>query len=390
MGFVFAILIFIVFLIINKHTDNKFNQEEQQEIPGEIKILENNCSENNNLIHNLEQTDNINTNLISCNSSIVLNKINDTNIPNNIEELTNNHYEVLKRLNGSNIKYALTGIINVYHSNLSELLKKFKEFDLLRYSNLKEATEKMTIKELKEYLRNKNLKLTGNKKDLIERLLPELSEEEQKTITINNKCYILTEKGNQLLEKYKNAQENEQQRLFEQIIKLFKEKQISEAYKQICQYNFKYNNISGINFNWQEELEKGINDIDYKIIKWFMEKELSISEEILEEDFKAIICYTYLSGKSYNDIIKLIKNVYNYNEDILNIQYYNSMISNEREALVLENLDMEYYEILDTDNSCNKCKSKTHKKFKLSERKVGVNFPPLCKECKCTVVGYFD
>lgn len=387
----------ILLIVLDKYTKNKSNKSEEKELLRITRNTENKYSELNISIQNIKQSNDIkNKNSKEINystsydDSITLNNVVDNSIPNNIKEITSNQYEVLKRLNGANVKYAFTGIINAYHSNLPELLKKFKEFELLRYSNLEEATEKMTIKELKEHLRNKKLKLTGNKKDLIDRLLPNLNEEEKKKISVQNKCYILTERGNQILEEYKNKKENEGQNIFKHTINLIKEQEIQQAYNQICEYNIKYNNIGGINFDWKQQLQEGINKTDYRVIKWFINKNLNISSEIPESDFKAIICFEYLSGKSYDDIIKLIKNVYSYNENILNIQYYNSILSNEREALDLENLDIKYYEILDVDNSCNKCKGKAHKKLKLSERKIGVNFPPLCKECRCTIVAYFD
>lgn len=384
----------VVGLVVVLFLQLSIKAKKQQEKPAEtIQILEDEYNEVNNQINQIEELSNkheISKTDTSLCYDITLNSVIDSNIPNNVEELTNNHYEVLKRLNGANIKYALTGIINAYHSNLSDLLRKFKELELIRYSNLEEAMQKITIKELKEYLRNKKLKLTGNKKDLTGRLLPNLNEEEKKRILVQNKCYVLTKKGNQILEEYKNKKENEEQNIFKQTINLIKQQDITQAYNQICEYNIKYNSIGGINFDWKQQLQEGINKIDYEAIKWFMSKDLNINSKITESDFKAIICFEYLSGKSYNDIIRLIKDVYNQNEDITNIQYYNSILSNEREALELENLDMKYYEILATDNSCNRCSSKAHKKLKLSERKVGINFPPICKECRCTIVAYFD
>lgn len=383
----------ILLVILDEQSKKPKRQNEYEAVSETINDLESEYNELNNLINQIEEANKEKEGGQKCCAiaydNISLNSTVDSDIPNDVEEITNNQYEVLKRLNGANIKYALTGIINAYHSDLPELLKKFKELELIRYSNLEDAIKKLTIKELKEYLRSKDLKLVGNKKDLIDRLLPNLSEEEKKRISVQNKCYILTEKGNQILKKYKNKEENEEQNIFKQTINFIKEQEILQAYNRICEYNIKYNNIGGINFDWKQQLQEGISKIDYKAIKWFMSKDLNINSEIPESDFKAIICFEYLSGKSCNDIIRLIKNVYNYNEDMLNIQYYNSMLSNEREALDLENLDMKYYEILNTDNSCNKCSSKAHKKLQLSKRKVGINFPPLCKECRCTIVAYF-
>lgn len=327
---------------------------------------------------------------VSYDNNISINNITNDRIPNNIEEITNNQYEVLKRLKGANIKYAFTGIINAYHSNLPKLVTQFKQLELLKYSDLEEAIQKLTIKELKRYLRNKGLKLTGNKKDLIDRLLPNLNEQEKEQILVENKCYVLTDKGKEIVKNYENLKKNNLKKTFEEVIDLFKIKKFKEGYSKICEYESKYSNLGGLNFNWTEELNKGLDKIGYNVLNWFMNKEITLDSSINIEDFKAITCFAYLSGKSYNDIITLIRDVYNYNEDILNIQYYNIMITNEREALSLEDLDMRYYKILDTDDSCTKCKNKAHKKMKLSERKVGTNFPPLCKECRCTIVAYFE
>lgn len=386
----------LIIYYVNKGQEKQIsNKEKIKEISGMLQDLEDECNPKKELINSFEESNMLDVskednNLISSNDDIKLNSIIDNNIPSNIAEITNNQYEVLKMLNGANIKYALTGIINVYHNDLPKLLEKFKEFDLIRYSNIEEAIQKLTIKEIKKYLRNKNLKLVGNKKDLIDRLLPNLNENEQKEILVQNKCYILTEMGNQLITEYKDMQEKELQELFKHTIELFKAKQIKEAYKRICEYNVKYNSVGGLNFDWKEQLEKGIAKVDYDVTNWFMDKEIEVDTDIELNNFKAIICFSILDAISYNKTIQLIQDVYNYDEDITNIQYFSTMISNEREALDLEELDFEYYEIIRADDSCSKCKNKVGKKLKLSNRKVGVNFPPICKNCRCTISAYFD
>jgi SPP1 gp7 family putative phage head morphogenesis protein len=46
--------------------------------------------------------------------------------------------------------------------------------------------------------------------------------------------------------------------------------------------------------------------------------------------------------------------------------------------------DYEYYKISTCGDACKLCKSLSNKRFKIKNRKIGVNFPPFHLGCRCT------
>lgn len=47
--------------------------------------------------------------------------------------------------------------------------------------------------------------------------------------------------------------------------------------------------------------------------------------------------------------------------------------------------DFEYYKIAPCPDACSKCKKMSKKTFRFKNKKIGVNYPPLHKGCRCTI-----
>lgn len=59
-------------------------------------------------------------------------------------------------------------------------------------------------------------------------------------------------------------------------------------------------------------------------------------------------------------------------------------ISAERDAKQYEK-DFKYYKISTCPDACSVCKKLSKKTFSFEKRKIGINFPPLHKGCRCTI-----
>lgn len=86
-----------------------------------------------------------------------------------------------------------------YESDTDLLLKKTIQNNHLKESDLNHCLERATVKELKESLKKHDLKVSGRKKELIERLQTNISEETIKA-DFTDSYYVLTSEGSRLVQ----------------------------------------------------------------------------------------------------------------------------------------------------------------------------------------------
>jgi len=82
-------------------------------------------------------------------------------------------------------------------------LSKLLNLKYLTYSKYKDNVKNSTISELKQFLKNQNYKISGNKEELIKRVLLNFDEETLKR-NFHKRKYILSNKGQQALNKNKD------------------------------------------------------------------------------------------------------------------------------------------------------------------------------------------
>lgn len=117
--------------------------------------------------------------------------------------LSNNEVIFLKYMNNKNINTMFSPRWRFqYDINPIAELTKLIKLEYLTYSNWQENLKNATMKKLKETLKEENLKVSGNKQELIERVLGNIDTDllEER---FNKGKYILTDKGKKILEKNK-------------------------------------------------------------------------------------------------------------------------------------------------------------------------------------------
>jgi len=101
-----------------------------------------------------------------------------------------------------------------------------------------------------------------------------------------------------------------------------------------------------------------------------------------------------MTGRSNRDVINLISERFNTGRNNARrlVRTESAFFHNEMEALSYEEADIEYYRfiaVLDKRTSAI-CREHDNKVYKVSERKTGVNYPPLHPWCRSTTVAHFD
>lgn len=90
--------------------------------------------------------------------------------------------------------------LQLYDTRVSKLKKQALEDNYIEYGNPLIAAESATVKEIKDVLKEHDLKVSGKKEDLIERLGQNLSEEDLKK-AFPKKVLSISDKGNEFIEK---------------------------------------------------------------------------------------------------------------------------------------------------------------------------------------------
>lgn len=174
----------------------------------------------------------------------------------------------------------------------------------------------------------------------------------------------------------------------------------TDLYKDVAKHGY-YNNIHqmqvqtgiGFNFNTLDEdlVERLIripwNGRNYSERIWNNTQKLS--ETLKDEVLQAV-----LTGKKEKDVTDELINRFNVSEFESKrlIRTETAHINNEMEALSYEEADIEKYRfvaVLDTRTS-HICREHDYKVYKVSERQVGVNYPPLHPFCRSTTIAVFD
>lgn len=174
----------------------------------------------------------------------------------------------------------------------------------------------------------------------------------------------------------------------------------TDLYKDIAKHGY-YNNIhqmqtqTGIGFSFNALDEDLVNQLiktpwngrNYSERIWNNTQKLS--ETLKDEVLQAV-----LTGKKEKDVTDGLINRFNVGEFESKrlIRTETAHINNEMEALSYEEADIEKYRfvaVLDTRTS-HICREHDYKVYKVSERQVGVNYPPLHPFCRSTTIAVFD
>ena len=102
----------------------------------------------------------------------------------------------------------------------------------------------------------------------------------------------------------------------------------------------------------------------------------------------------FMTGRSDRDVVNLISDRFDVGRNNARrlVRTESAFFHNEMEALSYEEADIEYYRfiaVLDKRTSAI-CRDHDNKVYKVSERKTGVNYPPLHPWCRSTTVAHFD
>ena len=185
---------------------------------------------------------------------------------------------------------------------------KLLKLQYITYSSWKDNIQSSTMTELKEVLKLKNLKVSGNKQELIERAIDNIDTALLEK-TFNKSKYILTDKGKEIIDKNKILFMSDKEKAgkeFEELTDLeYKQLQVFgkvERYKALKHNELaftkgysKYDVLWGI---YNEQTLEYMNKKDYVMVGVVYERmsEILEKEGKYEQAIQFLICCMYLKA----------------------------------------------------------------------------------------------
>ena len=329
----------------------------------------------------------------------IITKTKDNGTPEAMPEAVK--MEVLKRAKGCSASSPLTGIINRFSDDLPGVIAQLKREELLTEVSFADDLSLLKMPQLKEISKKFNLKVSGKKNELIERIQDNVWKEEllEDFPFLNDRVYIITEKGKEALNAYAIEEESKLRNLEDECFDLICRKRIGDAYKRVEIYreeqripreSEEYGNSGGY-AELREEESYGIY--------CFMNSRLELPSGLSEYEYqmKAILVTTYLIGATVPRLGPLAERALRIpltdeERGFLPHLFHDAfiLICNNRELYFYKQNGIEQYTFLAAldAKTCPICGEMDKKIFYTSEAQIGKNFPPLHHGCRCGTVSY--
>ena len=251
------------------------------------------------------------------------------------------------------------------------LIQKHIDADLLALSSLEMDLKAYTIPDLKEFLSQNNLKVSGKKSDLVHRLMENLSEDQIRTFAPDS-YYYLTQKGKKTIEDLENAKLQKEIAPIQKIASLISSHQFDSATSFL--YPNQGNSFGQIKF-----------DIYPEAIAYCHENSV-ISDALFFAVIDRIL-YGYSSNNTFSHLRYIGYDI----SDISNDNVITALTACRSSSRLLDfkklGPDTKYRIVCIHDAAtCASCSSKTNRSYLVSEAKFGINLPPFCEECRCRIV----
>lgn len=293
---------------------------------------------------------------------------------------TKKELEILKRSNGVDPSKKLPWQIQKCSDNPAIVYDKLLKNDLLTDS-IETNILNMNISELKIILKNHNLKLSGKKNELLDRVFKNIQID---TIQINKKYYI-TEKGKYYVDKYRELLEQEKYCFFKTCFNYIKDYKFNEAYRISCKYQLEqpiYRN--GLGIDWEKEIRQGLSLRRVKEYSQILKNTTNINSTICS-------IFSDMSGYSLHRVISIYNEIFNLSLDSEPARNELTLKTNLSELKDYKGLENKYMFLATLDDrTCEKCGNLDGQVFSVKNAIVGVNFPPIHNGCRCTTIYFSD
>lgn len=267
------------------------------------------------------------------------------------------------------------------------IMTKLLKNGYLKIGTAAENLDYLTVLELKSILKKHGLTVSGKKADLISRI----NENVAKDILVSEfgkskSHYTLTSKGASTSCDVPSSITKDID--FEDAcLATIHQNDFNTAYKLVAQKESEKRFPRGIGVDWEQERQTGLSEQKINFYSRIVSNTFGV-----ERTYRDCIILSEMLGVSNPK--PLIKRLCQFLDEelFLNAEYERKKSKSIFDIESYKRLDVQTYEVLGAGDKemCSHCRCMNGKKFPLSEAKIGVNFPPFCKECRCTTAPSSD
>lgn len=300
---------------------------------------------------------------------------NPYRLPASLDDFEAHHVKVLRRLNKHRIKEEFSGLMSI-QVDIPNFIILVKKWGLVRETSYTEALPLLKMDELKSILYEHHIKVSGNKKDLIERILCSIAPQSIINSEHYSAFYLLTDLGQRFVDETYDKCIKKELAFHNKAISLILQYNLDEAYQLICKHNAELPYQTGMGIDWEKGYYMGMPARK----KEFLSRYLSNTTDTFSA---ATAIYSFLSGFSSSQLY----NIYNNNCrnelcKINSLYILHSYIDSQIQCY-------SFCATLDVQ-TCPICGDLDGKVFECKNAKIGVNLPPLHDGCRCTTLAVIE
>ncbi|RGC26107.1 hypothetical protein DWX41_19610 [Hungatella hathewayi] len=301
-------------------------------------------------------------------------------IPKNIDDFKPWHYKVLRRLNKHPVKEPFSGKMTI-EVNIPEFIVAAEQMELIAVASYNDALRYLKNDTLKQILKQQGLKVSGNKDELVKRILSNIREADVRKLDEYSDFYVLTDEGKKIVNESYDKIEEKNYGFFKQVINLIMQKEFDAAYRMACKRNAEMPVPPGINCDWSKRYRKGITDS-------LLNKSTRLMEMSDYPLISAAALHILYSSDSNRDAAYMLNEVFAMQVDEEDIRYEYSKLTTNISMSSYQNIsgNYQFLAILD-ERTCPICGELDGKIFPIKDRKIGFNCPPMHKGCRCTTIS---
>lgn len=294
------------------------------------------------------------------------------------------HYKALRRLDKHPEVLPFSGLLAL-EVDMPRFICFALSNNLIRLSSYEESLYLIKNNDLKTILKANRLKISGNKNELVYRIISSVDENIVKNSNCFTRFYLLTQKGTNLIEKSYAIIAAEYNIYFETAINLIMNFHITDAYKIICKRNAETPSRNlAFDSDWKTCYFKGLPH-----------KKLVLFASILKNSAHPLITsaalFSILSGERNNVVAHRLQAVFDCSDsesELVSTEAH--YICTELDFLSYKEYDISEYKFVASSDckTCNICRELNGKTFPIKFKKIGLNCPPMHLNCRCTTVAF--
>ncbi len=261
-----------------------------------------------------------------------------------------------------------------YNLNYKNTVNLLLKNDYINVGSAKESLVVNKVQDLKAFLKSKELSVSGKKDDLIQRILEQTTDYDT---YFPKRIFVLTEKGEDVIQKYKTAVINDLKKKVSDSMFYIRKEQFEPLVPMFKSEGNKNNPIS-LGYDKDSIINDATAINEYRKMGHDSDRELIIC-------IASVLChYNNSNGRLFEEL-----GCHNVSKSEISIAC--NSIRSLRTIAEWKKSDIKKYEIFTCHDErvCKKCKKHEGKKYLVSKAVLGKNIPPFCEECRCVMISIF-